>query len=180
MMKTTGPSIERKYLGLIMVVSVMIPLLIAYLIYRPQMADQKSWVYLLPHLNALINGATSILLLAGLFFIRRKQVNYHRSMMLSAFILGSLFLVSYVVYHSSAPSTSFGGTGWIKSVYYILLLSHILLAAVVVPLVLMALYFALKGKITQHKRIVKFAFPIWLYVSITGVAVYLLISPYYP
>lgn len=180
-MKIPGPSIEKKYLSFIAAVSVLIPLVIAYLVYRPQMVGEgKTWVFLLPHLNALINGATSILLLAGLYFIRRRQINYHRTMMLSAFILGSLFLVSYIIYHSSTPSTSFGGSGWIKTVYYFLLLSHILLAAVVVPLVLMALYFAFKEKITQHKRIVKFAFPIWLYVSITGVAVYLMISPYYP
>jgi len=93
--------------------------------------------------------------------------------------LGGLFLVSYVVYHGSAPSTSFGGEGWIRSVYYTVLLSHIVLAAVVVPLVLVALYFALSNRIDQHKKLVKYAFPIWFYVSVTGVLVYLMIKPYY-
>ena len=100
-------------------------------------------------------------------------------MMVSAFVLGALFLVSYVLYHGSAPSTSFGGEGWIRSLYYFVLLTHIILAAVVVPLVLVALYFALSDRIVQHKKLVKYAYPIWLYVSITGVLVYLMIRPYY-
>ena len=99
--------------------------------------------------------------------------------MISAFVLGTLFLVSYVIYHSSVPSTSYGGEGMVKGIYYFFLLTHILLAAVVVPLVLTALYFAIKQQFDRHKRIVKWAYPIWLYVSITGVVVYLMISPYY-
>ena len=107
------------------------------------------------------------------------MIKYHRISMMSAFVLGSLFLVSYVIYHSMADSTTFGGEGWIRPVYYFLLLSHILLAIVVVPFVLFAFYFALTDKIEKHKKIVKYTFPIWLYVSVTGVLVYLMISPYY-
>lgn len=172
--------IDKKYLFLIVLLSVAIPTLVAYLIYKPQMHHSaKHWVYILPHLNAAINATTSLLLLAGLYFIRKKQINNHRNMMVSAFVLGTLFLIFYVIYHGSAPSTSFGGVGMIRPIYYTLLLSHILLAIVVVPLVLMALYFAIKDNIDNHKRVVKFAYPIWLYVSVTGVLVYLLISPYY-
>ena len=134
-------SIERGYLWGIAILSVLIPAVVAYLIYRPTaISAEGSWVYLLPHLNATINGTTSVLLLAGLYFIKRKQITYHRTAMISAFILGTLFLVSYIIYHGSVPSTSFGGEGGIRTVYYVLLLSHIVLAGVVVPLVLMALY----------------------------------------
>jgi putative membrane protein len=93
--------------------------------------------------------------------------------------LGSLFLVSYVLYHVSNESTSFGGEGWIRPVYYFLLISHILLSVVVVWFVLRAVYYAFSNQIDLHKKTVKWAFPIWLYVSVSGVIVYLLISPYY-
>ena len=172
--------IEGKYLWPIIIVSLAVPALVAYLIYEPQtISTQGNWVYVLPHLNATLNGTTSLLLLAGLYFIRKQQIVNHRNMMVAAFVLGAIFLVSYVLYHGSAPSTSFGGEGVIRTVYYFILISHIILAAVVVPLVLIALYFAVTKRITQHKKIVKFAYPIWLYVSITGVLVYLLIRPYY-
>jgi len=171
---------DQKYLLVIVLLSLAVPGLVGYLMYQPYLPETgKEWIYILPHLNAAINATTSLLLLAGLYFIRKKQISNHRNMMISAVILGTLFLVSYVIYHSSAPATSFGGTGIIKPVYYSILLSHILLAMVVVPLVLTALYFAIKNKIEQHKKIVKFAYPVWLYVSITGVVVYLMISPYY-
>jgi putative membrane protein len=115
----------------------------------------------------------------GFYFIKIQRVSLHRATMLTAFILGCLFFVAYIVYHSAVPSTSFGGEGTIRVIYYFLLITHIILAAVVAPFVLLALYYALKKKIPQHKRIVKFTYPIWLYVSITGVLVYLLIRPYY-
>ncbi len=106
-------------------------------------------------------------------------MDYHKASMLAAFALGCLFLVGYIIYHSSVPSTSFGGEGVIRPIYYTLLISHILLAIVVVPFVLLALYHALRSNIDRHKRVVKIAYPVWLYVSISGVLVYLLISPYY-
>ena len=96
-----------------------------------------------------------------------------------AFTLGSLFLVSYVLYHLTNESTAYGGQGWIRPVYYFLLVSHIVLSVVVVWFVLRAVYFAISGQIARHKQTVKYAFPIWLYVSITGVIVYLMIKPYY-
>ena len=171
---------DRKSLWVIVIVSLAVPLLVGYLIYRPQLLQaQGSWIYMLPHINAAINGTTSLLLLAGGYFIRQKNITAHRNMMISAFVLGTLFLVSYVIYHSSVPSTSYGGEGLVRGIYYFFLLTHILLAAVVVPLVLTALYFAIKQQFDRHKRIVKWAYPIWLYVSITGVVVYLMISPYY-
>jgi len=100
--------------------------------------------------------------------------------MISAFILGCIFLIFYVIYHANAPSTKFGGEGLIRYVYFFFLITHILLAFIVVPLVLSAIYFAVSDKIEKHRKIVKFTFPVWLYVSITGIIVYLMISPYYP
>jgi len=138
-----------------------------------------NWTDYLPHLNALLNSITSVLLLLGLYFIKRKNVVAHRSTMLSAFMLGSVFLVSYILYHITHESTPFGGKGWIRPVYYFLLVSHIILSIVVVWFVLRAVYFAVSGQIARHKATVKWAYPIWLYVSITGVVVYFMIAPYY-
>ncbi len=161
-------------------VSVSVPTLVAYLIYRPVAhGTEGNWAMLLPHINAAINATCCILLILGFIFIKLRRISLHRATMLAAFILGCLFLVSYIVYHSAVPSTSFGGEGTMRIIYYLLLITHIILAAVVAPLVLIALYYGLTQNIARHKRIVKFAYPIWLYVSITGVLVYLLIRPYY-
>lgn len=148
---------------------------------------------MLPSLNAVLNSTTAVLLIAAFFAIKAKKIVLHRSLMLTSLALGALFLVSYILYHSSTATTIFGdidhnGTldpseleqlGNSRLVYLIILLSHIALSFVVVPFVLMAFYFALSDQIDRHKKIVKFTFPIWLYVSITGVIVYLMISPYY-
>ncbi|WP_226390551.1 DUF420 domain-containing protein [Penaeicola halotolerans] len=172
--------VDKKYSRLIAIVSVLIPIVVAVLLFVPaKLSLSAEWVYLLPKINAVINSLTSVLLILGFIFIKKKMINQHRAVMSSAFVLGALFLVSYVVYHASAPSTSFGGEGAIRTIYYVVLLSHILLAAIVVPFVLFAFYFALTQKIEKHKKIVKWTFPIWLYVSVTGVIVYLMISPYY-
>ncbi len=185
---------ENRYLTLIGILSVAIPIVVALLLFSPtKWQTGGDWVSLLPHLNAVINTATAVALIAGLIFIKNKNIKYHKRAMLTAFVLGSVFLVSYVIYHSSAPSTIFGDVngngileeqeeaqlGNMRLIYLIILLSHIVLAAVVVPFVLLALYFALAKKYTRHRKIVKFGYPIWLYVSITGVIVYLMISPYY-
>lgn len=185
---------ENRYLTLIGILSVVIPLSVAVLLFSPsKLQVEGGWVDLLPHLNGMINTATSIALIAGLVFIKQKKIQYHRSAMLVAFVLGAIFLVSYVIYHSSAESTVYGdlngngvleateasALGFSRTIYLVILISHIILAAVVVPFVLLALYFALSDKIVKHRKIVKFAYPIWLYVSVTGVIVYLMISPYY-
>lgn len=160
-------------------VSIVIPLVVAILLGIRQKVDLGDWTTYLPHLNGLINTATSLLLLLGLYFIRRRNVIAHRRTMLTAFTFGSVFLVSYVLYHLSNESTPFGGQGWIRPVYYFLLVSHIILSVVVLWFVLRAVYFALSGQFEAHKKTVRWAYPIWLYVSITGVVVYLMIRPYY-
>jgi len=164
---------------LIGVISVLVPTLIAFIIFLPEKSSDKSWFSVLPALNAIINSLTSITLLLGYFFIKRGKIWQHKLMMISSFIFGIIFLISYITYHLNVPSTSFGGAGLIKYVYNTLLISHILLAMVVVPFVLFALYYALSNNFERHKKVVKFAWPVWLFVSMSGVLVYLMISPYY-
>lgn len=184
----------NRYLTLIWILSVVIPVVVGVLLFMPAKTGARSeWVSILPHFNAILNSLTAVALIAGFIFIRRQQIAYHRLSMLTAFSMGTLFLISYVIYHSSAPSTVFGdvsGNGFLEEserlqlgsmrmIYLIILLSHILLAIVVVPFVLIALYHALTNRFDKHKKIVKYTLPIWLFVSISGVIVYLMISPYY-
>jgi putative membrane protein len=126
-----------------------------------------------------LNSTTALSLVIGLIGIKNGNIGLHRKAMGVAFLQGAVFLVLYILYHVSNPSTKFGGEGWIRPVYYFLLISHIVLSIGVVRLVLKAIYYALTNNIVAHKSIVKWAYPIWLYVSVTGVIVYLLISPYY-
>jgi putative membrane protein len=172
---------NKIYKRLFIIVSVLIPAVVAILLFMPKNKDiaDGSWIYTLPFYNALINTLTSILLLAGVYFVKHGKLKIHKASMISAFMLGALFLVFYIIYHSNATSTRFGGEGIVRVVYFFFLITHILLAFIVVPLVLSAIYFAVTSKIEQHKRIVKYTFPVWLYVSVTGVIVYLMISPYY-
>ena len=178
-METLQPVQEQKANRVINILSLAIPIAVAVLLSIRQKVDLGNWTTYLPHINGVLNGVTSGLLLLGLFFIRQKNIVAHRQTMLTAFALGSIFLVSYVLYHFSNESTPFGGQGWVRPVYYFLLVSHIVLSVVVVWFVLRAVYFALSGQIARHKKIVKWTFPIWFYVSTTGVIVYLMIKPYY-
>ncbi|MGB3780357.1 MAG: DUF420 domain-containing protein [Tunicatimonas sp.] len=161
------------------VLSVVIPVAVALLIGIRQKLPLGDWTTALPHVIGALNGATALLMIAAIVAIKQKKVEWHRRLMTSAFILGAIFLVTYIVYHISNPSTSYGGEGAIRYLYYFLLISHVLLSIVVVRYVLLAMYYALSRQFADHKRIVKIAYPIWLYVSVTGVIVYLMISPYY-
>lgn len=178
-MQTVQPVQERKTNRLINILSLAIPIAVAVLLSIRQKADLGSWTSYLTHINGVINSLTALLLLVGLYFIRQKNIQAHRRTMLTAFSLGAVFLVSYVLYHLTNESTPFGGQGWVRPVYYFLLISHISLSIVVVWFVLRAVHFAISGQIAKHKQTVKWAYPIWLYVSITGVIVYLMIRPYY-
>lgn len=184
---------NKGYLRLIYVISVLVPALVALLLFTPIKLDLSDWVKGLPTLNAILNSITSILLIAALFAIRAKKIAMHRNLMLTSLVLGALFLLSYVIYHGTSESTVFGdidhngvldeaetaALGSSRTIYLLVLLSHIGLSIVVVPFVLIAFYFALSDQIAKHRKIVKFTYPIWLYVSITGVIVYLMIRPYY-
>lgn len=171
---------EAKVKNWIIGISIAIPLAVAVLLFMPaKITTLGDWVYFLPHLNAVINTFASVALIVGLIFIKKKQYHYHRATMTVAFSLGAVFLVSYVVYHGAAESTSFGGEGLIRTGYYFLLITHIILAAVALFPILFAYYYGYTDQREKHRKVVKFAYPIWLYVSISGVIVYLMISPYY-
>jgi putative membrane protein len=171
---------SKGIITLITVIAIIVPLLVAVLLFMPSKIDVASeWVFFLPHLNAVINTAATVALIMALVFIKQKNIAFHRASMTTAFGLGAIFLVSYVIYHAAAESTVFGGEGWIRPVYYFILISHIILAAVALFPILLAYYYGYTDQRAKHKKVVKFAYPIWLYVTVTGVLVYLMISPYY-
>ncbi|MCO6357596.1 DUF420 domain-containing protein [Roseivirga pacifica] len=170
---------QKKSLVWIRVLSVAIPVAVAVLLGLPTKLDLGGWVYTLPHIIGAVNTLTAICLLVAFIAVKKKRIDAHKRFNSLAFILGAIFLVLYVLYHASAESTPFGGEGIVRPIYYFLLISHIVLSIGVVPLVLLAFYYALNGMIDKHKKIVKYTFPIWFYVSVTGVTVYLMISPYY-
>jgi len=134
---------------------------------------------ILPKFHAGINFTVSILLMLSFYFIKQKKINAHRICNISALVLSAMFLVSYVTYHTVSESTKFGGEGVIKYVYYFILLTHIALAAIILPIILFTFMRAFLGQYDKHRKIARWTFPLWLYVSITGVLVYLMISPYY-
>ena len=184
---------DKRYLVLIRIISIVVPLLVAFLLFFPTKLNIGNWVYYIPTFNAFINTVTSILLVGALIAIKNKNIRWHRTLMTAGFSLGAIFLLTYVLYHSSASTTIFGdsnGDGTLsdaelglvstsRSFYIGILSSHIALSVIVIPLVLTSFFYSLNKRIEEHKRIVKFTFPIWLYVSITGVVVYLMVSPYY-
>jgi len=185
---------EIHYRIIIVILSMLIPIIVALLLFMPdKMSLSGNWQMALPHLNGIINTITAVILVFGFIMIRNKRIEVHKKAMSSAFFLGVMFLVSYLIYHSTSDSTVFGDVnrngfldeneagqvGFIRMIYLFILLSHIFLAVIVVPFVLFAFYFALTNKIEKHKKTVRFTLPIWLYVSVSGVLVYLMIKPYY-
>jgi len=129
-------------------------------------------------LNAVLNGTSGVLLLAGWLMIRRGRVDAHMRCMLAAFVASSLFLVSYVVYHAQAGSRPFAGHGPVRAIYFAILITHVLLAAAIVPLALVTLRRALRGDYVRHRRIARWTYPVWMYVSVTGVVIYLMLYRY--
>ena len=171
---------QKKYERIINILAVVIPVAVAAILGIRQKVELGAWTKVLPHVIGVINSLTAVFLILGYYFIRKNNRNAHRQMMMSAFALGAVFLVCYILYHISNESTPFGGSGNVlRFTYYFLLISHIVLSIGVVWFVLRAVYFGITNQLTQHRKAVKYAFPIWLYVSISGVIVYLMISPYY-
>jgi putative membrane protein len=171
---------DRGSLVFINVLSVVIPILVVGLLSLENKLDLGGWTKSLSHAIGLINTATTVLLIAGLIFIKQNKPARHRAVMTAAFALGGVFLVCYVLYHISNPANRFNGEGFIRFVYLFVLFTHIALSLVVLPLVLRAMYFAVTGRISRHKSIVRYAYPIWLYVSASGVAVYVLLYHIFP
>ena len=170
---------EKFYLRLIYFLSAVVFLLVIFLSRLPKAETIPGFVKFLPALNAFLNGTTSVLLMLSFYFIRRKKIDIHRRLNITAMILSTIFLLSYVTFHSFGIETKFPADNPFRPVYLVILSSHILLAAIVLPLVLISLYRGLTNQVLRHKKIVRWSFPIWLYVTITGVIVYLMISPYY-
>jgi putative membrane protein len=146
----------------------------------PVVAATPTWIYTLPLINAYLNATCSVLLIASLIQIKKKNIEAHKKINLTAFLLSSVFILLYIPYHYFAPETHYGGEGVMKTVYLFILASHIILAIVVFPLILMSFNRGLQMQVEKHRKLVRFVFPMWLYVTVTGVIVYLMISPYYP
>ena len=134
----------------------------------------------LPAVNATLNGISALLLISGFFAIRRGNRRTHRALMLSALGVSILFLISYLYYHSQVGTTRFTAQGWVRALYFIILGSHTILAIIIVPLVIATLYFALRENFVRHRRLARITLPTWLYVSITGIVVYLMLYQWFP
>jgi len=166
---------------IIATISLLVPaLVIAMLKIAPPAVTGTLDLSFLPKFNACVNIGTALCLLTGLFFIKKKNSSAHRVAMISALILSVAFLLSYVIYHTlNAEDRKFDGEGIIRYVYFFILITHIVLSAIVLPLVLKTFSFAFQHNFVQHKKWAKFTFPLWLYVAITGVLVYVFMAPYY-
>ena len=172
---------EKKYKKIITVLSVIIPLAVAALFgvnLRSLGFDVKPLTFL-PPIYATINGITAVLLIAAVLAIKKGNKKLHEQLNTIAIACSLVFLLLYIGYHMTSDSTKFGGEGAIKYVYYFILITHIVLSIIVIPFVLTTYMRAKLGNFPQHKKIAKITFPLWLYVAVTGVIVYLMISPYY-
>ncbi|MEZ5014309.1 MAG: DUF420 domain-containing protein [Chitinophagales bacterium] len=169
---------EKTINRLIFAVSVFVPVLVAVLFYTPAIHFNVD-VQFLPKLNAMLNASVTVCLLAGYYFIRKKNRRVHKWFMMTAFSLSAIFLISYVVYHGASEPAHYGGPQLWKIVYLIILFTHIVLAAVILPFILFTFSRALTERFDKHRKIARITWPLWLYVAVSGVVVYLMISPYY-
>ena len=170
----TSPS--KKYNIFIIILSIAIPLVVALLFTVKVDVDLPVF---LPPIYATINGVTAVLLVIGVWAIKNNKRMLHERIMKTAILCSVVFLVMYVAYHMTSDSTKFGGEGAIKYFYFLILITHILLSIAVIPFVLITFVRAITNDFEKHKKIAKFTFPLWLYVAVSGVIVYLMISPYY-
>ncbi len=188
------PTRERNLTRGIILVSITIPLAVAFLILVPRAKIDLGFnTHALPLFHAILNSTTAILLLASLYFIKNGQITAHKRANLTAVVLSCIFLVSYVLYHASNPSVRYGDlnhdgilsdaerqqAGFLRYIYYFILSSHIILSGVIIPFVLFTLQKAFQERFDRHRRLARITWPMWLYVAVTGVVVYLMISPYY-
>lgn len=164
------------YRKLIIAVSIVVPLAVA-LLFRVKITGYD--FSFLPPIYATINGITAVLLVTAVMLIKNGHRKWHERLMKINILLSALFLVMYVLYHITSESTPYGGEGLLRYVYFFILVSHILLSVGVIPLVLFTYVRAITGRFEAHKKLARYTFPVWLYVAVTGVIVYLMISPYY-
>jgi len=174
-------TIEKKFRTPIIIVSILIPIVVAIL-FSVKLKDfgiNVEPLSFLPPIYASINGVTAILLILAVRAIKNGNRSLHEKLMISAIACSVIFLVMYVAYHMTSESTKFGGEGIIRYVYFFILLTHIALSVIIIPLVLFTYVRALSKQFDRHKKLARITFPLWLYVAVTGVVVYLMISPYY-
>lgn len=174
-------SLEKKFSKFIIAVSILIPLVVAILfgVKLKDLGIQVEPLSFLPPIYATTNGVTAVVLVWAVLAIKNGKRKLHERLMTFAIALSVAFLVMYVAYHMTSESTKFGGEGIIRYVYFFILITHILLSVAIIPLVLISYVRALSGSFDRHRKIAKITFPLWLYVAVTGVIVYLMISPYY-
>lgn len=174
-------TLEKRFSTFIIIVSILIPVIVTVLlsVRLKDFGINVEPLYFLPPIYATINGITAAILIAGVIAIKNGKILVHKRLMTTAISLSVLFLAMYVAYHLTADSTKFGGEGTVKYIYYFILISHIALSIIVIPLVLVTYVRALAERFDKHRKIARITFPIWLYVAVTGVIVYLMISPYY-
>lgn len=177
----TGADIEQKYKKWIVLLSIAIPLVVALLfgVNLRRLGYDVEPLSFLPPIYASINGFTAILLVAAIIAVKNGRLVLHERLMKLAILCSVLFLGMYVAYHMTSDSTPYGGTGTIRYIYFFILITHIVLSILIIPLVLITYVRALAQRFDRHRRIAKITFPIWLYVAVTGVIVYIMISPYY-
>lgn len=168
---------NSKHNGLIWIVSIVIPVVVAFL-FTVRIPNVEPLSFL-PPIYATINGITAIILITALVAIKIKKRKLHEGLMKVAIGLSLVFLLMYVAYHMTSDSTSYGGEGTIRYVYFFILISHIFLSIGIIPIVLITYVRAVLNDIADHKKIARYTFPIWLYIAVTGVIIYLMISPYY-
>ena len=171
---------NRITVNLIIALSVAVPMIVILLMNLDTRTNILGLeVGSFPFFHAVINGLTAILLFVGYLLIRNKKKILHRNVMISAFVLSVVFLVSYVISKISHEPVSFGGEGFMRYLYFFILITHIVLSGIIIPLVLFTMYRGLTGQYQKHKKIARWTFPIWMYVAITGVLVYIFMHPYY-
>lgn len=168
---------ERKFNRIITIISILVPLVVAVL-FGVKIPNSEPLGFL-PPIYAAINGLTAVLLISAVWAIKNGKRGLHQNLMTVCIVLSVVFLLMYIAYHMTADSTSYGGIGAIKYVYYFILVSHIILSIVIIPLVLRTYARAYLKDFIRHRQLARITFPIWLYVAVTGVIVYLMISPYY-
>ncbi len=164
---------------LIITVSVVVFAAVAVLSKVQLKVDLGFNIHIFAAINAVINSCVSVLLIAALIAVKSKNYVAHKNMMMFAIVLSVLFLVSYIAHHLLSGDTKYGGVGAIRYFYFIILITHIFLAAIILPFILFTAYRSLTGEFDKHKKLARYTWPLWLYVSVTGVIVYLMISPYY-
>lgn len=171
---------DKVAIPIIIGLSILVPVLVLILMFLPERYNifgvQGGT---LPLFHAVLNGSTALLLMVGYFFMRIQEYKLHRNTMISAFGLSVIFLLSYVISKISNDPVPFGGEGSLRYIYFFILISHIILSAIIVPLVLFTMYRGLTGEYQKHARIARWTFPIWMYVAVTGVLVYIFMWPYY-